>query len=82
LNPSKSGASVRFTATVTASNGTPTGAVTFTQGATTLGTVTLAGGNAGLTTAALPSGSDVVTATYTGTVSFAASSGTITQTVN
>ncbi len=82
FNPSKAGASVRFTATVTTSYGIPTGTVTFTQGATTLGTATLAGGNAGLTTTALPSGSDMVTATYTGTANFAGSSGTIAQTVN
>jgi hypothetical protein len=82
LNPSTSGQSVKFTATVTSSNGTPTGTVTFTQGATTLGTATLVGGNAGLSTTALASGSDVITATYNGTASFAGSSATFTQNVN
>uniref|UniRef100_UPI0015D89CF7 beta strand repeat-containing protein n=1 Tax=Nevskia soli TaxID=418856 RepID=UPI0015D89CF7 len=82
LNPSTSGQSVKFTATVTSSNGTPTGTVTFTQGATTLGTATLVGGNAGLSTTALASGSDVITATYNGTASFAGSSATFNQNVN
>ncbi len=36
LNPSTFGASVQFTATVTSSGGTPTGAVTFKDGSTTL----------------------------------------------
>jgi hypothetical protein len=82
LNPSNSGQSVKFTAAVTSSNGTPTGTVTFTQGATTLGTATLVGGSAGLTTNALSAGSDLITATYNGTTGFAGSSATFTQTVN
>ncbi len=82
LNPSNPGQSVKFTATVASASGTPTGTVTFTQGATTLGTATLVGGNAGLTTNALSAGADVITATYNGTASFAGSSATFTQTVN
>ena len=47
-NPSVFGASVTFTTTVTAASGTPSGTVTFKDGATTLGTGTLAGGVATL----------------------------------
>jgi len=40
LNPSTFGQSVTFTATVSSAGGTPTGTVTFYDGATTLGTGT------------------------------------------
>ena len=43
LNPSVYGQSVIFTSTVTGTGGTPTGTVTFMDGATTLGAVTLDG---------------------------------------
>ncbi|MGC9292306.1 MAG: Ig-like domain repeat protein, partial [Acidobacteriaceae bacterium] len=57
------GASVTLTATVASSGGTPTGVVTFYNGATSLGTGTLnASGVATLTVAALPVGSDSLTA--------------------
>jgi FtsP/CotA-like multicopper oxidase with cupredoxin domain len=67
------GTAVTFTATVTgpAGVGTPTGTVTFKNGATTLGTATLDGnGTATFTTSALPAGTDSVTATYEGSATF------------
>ena len=86
-NPSNFGQLVTFTATVTAQQGfykgTPTGTVTFTYGSTTLcNAVTLSGGVATCAYSALPVGSDVVTAAYSGDGNFAPSSGTVTQTVN
>ena len=81
-NPSNPGQSVTFTATVTSAYATPTGTVTFSQGATTLGTATLAGGKAKLAVTSLTAGSDTVTATYGGTANFSGSSGSIVQTVN
>jgi uncharacterized repeat protein (TIGR01451 family) len=64
-NPSVVGQAVTFTATVSGS--TPTGTVTFKDGATALGTGTLNGsGVATFTTAALTSGSHAVTAAYGG----------------
>jgi len=54
LNPSSFGRSVTFTATVSSAAGTPTGTVTFYDGAITLGTGALnASGQATFTTAAL-----------------------------
>jgi hypothetical protein len=82
-NPSTSGQSVTFTATVTSSGGTPTGMVTFYDGATALGSATLSGGTATFTTALLSVGGHSITAVYGGDANFAAStSSTLTQTVN
>jgi hypothetical protein len=62
---------VTLTATVAASlSGTPTGAVTFKDGTTTIGTGTLTAGVASITTAALPFGADSLTATYAGATYF------------
>jgi len=62
--------------------GTPTGTVTFLDGVTTLGTVTLNGsGVATLTTTALTVGPHLITASYSGSGNFFASSGTVLQTV-
>ncbi|MBP7864540.1 MAG: Ig-like domain repeat protein [Acidobacteria bacterium] len=84
-NPSRYGQSVTFTATVTVNApgaGTPTGTVTFHDGATTLGTGTLAGGAATFTTAALGVGPHTMTAVYVGDASFNPSTSTpLTQTV-
>jgi hypothetical protein len=83
LNPSSYGSSVTFTATVTGSSGTPTGAVTFKDGSTTLGTGTLSGGTTTYTTSSLSVGSHSITAVYEGDSSFNTStSSTLTQTVN
>src|SRR6202034_4492551 len=74
-NPSTSGASVTFTATVTSSTaGTITGTVTFLDGATSLGTGSVgAGGVATLMTSALTAGSHAITAQYGGDANFAGS---------
>jgi len=84
LNPSTSGQSVTFTATVTqpygAVNGT--GTVTFTDGGNTLKTVNLSKGVAKLSTATLPVGTQTIAATYNGNSGFASSSASLTQTVN
>jgi hypothetical protein len=65
-NPSISGQSVTFTATVTAAAGTPTGTVTFNDGSTILKTITLGGNKAIYTTSALSVGSHPITASYSG----------------
>ena len=79
------GQSVTLTATVAPSSGsaTPTGTVTFTSGGSTLGTQTLnSSGVATLSTTALAAGSDTVTVSYGGDSTYAAGSGTLTETVN
>ena len=83
LNPSATGQSVTFTATVTSASGTPTGTVTFLDGTTSLGTGTLSTGHATLSTTTLAAGSHSITASYQGDATFAASTSTVlTQTVN
>src|SRR5207253_2471452 len=76
-NPSIFGQSVTFTATVTVvspASGTPTGTVTFKDGATTLGTGTLDGsGVATLSTAGLSVASHSITAAYAGDTGFTTS---------
>jgi hypothetical protein len=70
------GASVTLTATVTGavgSTGTPTGAVTFYDGTTSLGTGPLAAGVATYATTALPIGSASITAVYGGDANFSGS---------
>ena len=67
------GQTVTLTATVTATSGTPTGTVTFYNGATVLGPGTLSSGKAKLSTAALPVGSDSLTAVYGGSSAYAGS---------
>ena len=85
-NPSVFGQSVTFTATVAAASpasGTPTGTVTFKDGATTLGTGTLAGGVATFATSTLAIGNHTVTAVYGGDTSFTGSTSSgLTQKVN
>jgi Bacterial Ig-like domain (group 3) len=83
VNPSAYGASVTFTATVTGSGGTPTGTVTFKDGAATLGTGTLNGsGQATLSTSSLAAGSHSITAVYGGDSNFTTStSPVLTQVV-
>ena len=81
VNPSSSGQSVTFTATVSPSLG-PTGTVQFFDGGNTLGTVALSGGSASLTTAALAVGTHSITATYSGNTNFSGStSSPVTQAV-
>jgi hypothetical protein len=92
VNPSVSGQSVTFTATVNVSSpgstavANPTGNVTITEGLITLGTGTLAT-SAGVTTASfttstLSTSSHNLTATYGGDTNFITSSGLLTQVVN
>jgi hypothetical protein len=72
-DPSVSGKAVTFTAQVTAVSpgaGTPTGTVTFKNGATTLGTGTLSGGVATYTTSTLVAGSHSITVVYGGDTHF------------
>jgi hypothetical protein len=86
LNPSTSGQSVTFTATVKGSVNTtsvPTGAVIFKDGAITLGSVSLSAGKASFTTSSLAVGKHKLTATYSGSSTFNPNtSGTLVQTVN
>ena len=83
-NPSNSGQSVTFTASVAPQfSGTPTGTVTFNNGSTKLGTVPLSGGVASYTTTNLAVGTEPITASYNGSSSFTTStSGALSQAVN
>jgi hypothetical protein len=67
------GALVTLTATVRSASSTPTGSVAFYNGTATLGTVKLNNGVASLKTTALPVGTDKITAAYTGSGQFSAS---------
>jgi hypothetical protein len=73
-NSISEGNSVTFTASVTASSGTPAGTVSFSQGSAALGSGTLnSSGVATYSTTALGAGSDSISATYAGTTDFASS---------
>jgi hypothetical protein len=84
-NPSASGASLTFTAAVTAVSpgaGLPTGTVTFRDGTTILGTGTLSNGTASFSTSTLSAGTHSITAVYGGDANFNGStSAALTQTV-
>jgi predicted secreted protein len=86
LNPSKLGQTVTFTAIVAAvppASGTPTGSVTFKDGATVLQTMSLSSGKATFSTSALTVGSHSITVTYNGSANYNTStSSVLTQTVN
>ena len=78
LNPANVGQAVTFTATVTGSGGTPTGTVTFKEGAATLGTGALDGaGHATFATSSLAVGPHPVTAVYGGDAIYAGSTSNI-----
>ena len=82
-NPVHFATSVTFTATVMSTAGTPTGTVTFKNGATTLGSGTLSGGKATFATSALAVGGHSITASYAGAGNFAAStSAVLTETIS
>jgi glucuronoarabinoxylan endo-1,4-beta-xylanase len=82
-NPVNVGASVVLTANTSAASGTPTGSITFLDGATTLGTAVLSNGAASLTVSTLAAGNHTLTASYAGTTGFAASTSTaVTLTIN
>jgi trimeric autotransporter adhesin len=70
------GTSVTFTATVTGA--TPTGTVTFRDGAATIGTGTIASGVASFATSALAVGQRSITAVYSGDVNNVTSTSTAT----
>ena len=85
LNPSSSGESVTFTATVTAASGAgiPTGSVTFTVDGTAQTPVALDGsGQASFSTSALTPGNRTIEAAYSGDASYIVSADTLTQTVD
>jgi sugar lactone lactonase YvrE len=83
LNPSTTGKTVKFTATVTSPTTKPTGTVTFMDGSTVLGTETLASGKASFSTSTLSAGTHSITAVYEGNADCAAStSAVLLQTVN
>jgi uncharacterized repeat protein (TIGR01451 family) len=82
-SPTVFGQSVTFTATVTGSGGTPTGQVTFQEGAATIDTETLVGGVATLTKSDLSVGTHAIKAVYGGDATFGGStSNTISHVVN
>jgi hypothetical protein len=83
-NSSVYGKAVTFTATVHPSaSGTPTGTITFKDGAATLATVALTGNFASFSSATLAAQSHSVTATYNGDAHFAASTSPIlTETIS
>ncbi len=81
-NPSSFGQAVTFTAILSGKGGTPSGTVTFKDGATTLFTGTLANGISSYTTAELGVGSHALSISYSGDSLFAGSSGGLTELVN
>lgn len=80
-NATNSGQSVTLTANVTpySGSGTPTGTITFQDGANPLsnGIVMLSGGTATLTTTTLPAGLNQIVAVYSGDSNFAANTSSI-----
>jgi len=78
-------ASTLLTVTVKPATGNtaPTGSIAFTTGTTSLGSAALANGTASLTVkgSSLAAGANIITATYSGASTLAASSGTVTVTV-
>ena len=83
-NPSKSGQSVNFTATLTSNGVLPNGqTITFSFHGTTLGTGTVGvTGVAMFSTTSLPIGRDLVTAAYAGDANHTSASASVTQTVD
>jgi hypothetical protein len=84
LNPSSRGQRISFTATVSATAGTPTGTVTFMDGTTRLGSATLnSSRQATLSTSGLSRGTHSITAVYGGATGFLSStSAPLSQQVN
>ena len=83
-NPSTFGQAVTFTATISsvpAGAGTPSGMITFLDGATVIGQVPLNSGVASITRSDLTPGSHNITATYASDTQFAASFGSLAQIV-
>jgi hypothetical protein len=82
LNPSPLNQAVTFTATVAGSGGTPTGSVTFMDGANSLGTLSLVNGSVPLSQSALAAGNHAITASYSGDANFQPGLATLTQAVS
>ena len=84
LNPSVSGQSVTFTATVMGQfGGTATGSIAFGAGSVSLGNVALSANQATLSISALPVGTSTMFATYSGDSNFTGStSNSVFQVVN
>jgi hypothetical protein len=81
-NPINFGQSVTFTATVSASNGTPTGSVQFQDNGLNLGAAQpITNGQASLTTSSLAAGLRTITADYSGDSSFLVSGASLAETV-
>ena len=88
-NPAGYGQSITFTATVsstTSGSGTPTGTISFTDGASLLATRPLTANgsstaSASFVTSALGAGVHTITATYVPTGAFTVSTATVTQTI-
>lgn len=82
-NPLTVGLSVTFAATIVPQySGTPTGTVTFKNGATIMGKVPLRGGRAIFNKVFTSAGTKSITATYSGNANFTPSSAELTQTFN
>src|ERR1019366_1547578 len=85
LNPSVFGQNVSWPCSVTSPDGTPTGTITYTNSNGTSGDVTLIGGVSGSNTwsgTGLPVGTYVMGCSFAAQGNFAASSGSVTQTVS
>lgn len=86
INPSVTGQATTLRATIAVISpgaGTPTGTVTFKDGATTIGTGSVVSGVATLITGGLTAGTHILSAVYGGDVDFATStSANLTQVVN
>jgi hypothetical protein len=81
VNPPTLGLSVTFTATVVPQcSGTPTGTVTFQNGATIMGKVQLTGGRAIFNMVFESAGAESITASYSGNANFTPSSADLTET--
>jgi hypothetical protein len=77
------GANVVLTSTVSSTGGTPTGTVTFFDGAAALSTLPLASGVAAFTTSTLAAGPHSITCSYSGSANFSASiSSVVIETVS
>jgi hypothetical protein len=82
LNPSTFEQNVTFKAKVDNSSHTPTGSVTFYDGASSLGSFSLVGDSAEVSTANLTTGSHTIKAVYGGDGNFKSDSNSVVQTVN
>jgi len=82
-NPTESGETFTLTAHVASSGGTPTGTVSFEEGAVVLGTAPLNGSGNAVLTLQLPAGSHSIVARYLGAATFGSSaSAALVQQVN